>query len=356
LENRAPDNLDVEELIANGAVSIQPPQFEGKFDFAPHLDRIRYYEDGRRVREAIAELWKVQGRNVFVCNGADDAVNHVCATMGRGCVVATFWPAYPYAERFARNAGSHVVRVALAEDGTYPAEIPPETLARRPEIVLLVNPTNPGGRAIAQSTVRRYLDQIPGAIFVVDEAYVDFSPETTLLPLACECDRILIVRSLSKGYGAPGLRLGFVYCAADSIIKTLEDARFFFLTPLTIEGALWLIARGLEETVRLNLEIKRRIVEGIEQIEGLSLRDTDTNFVLVRIADGISAARLQAECERERLWFWWFNETPLFREYFGTSDCHSSLERTFRISPVPESKVECLMYRVEKAVSRAISM
>ena len=76
-------------------------------------------------------------------------------------------------------------------------------------VVVLVNPNNPDGRIVAQQTLVELAATLAarGGLLVVDEAFADFVPETSLLPILPE--GALVLRSFGKAYGLAGLRLGF---------------------------------------------------------------------------------------------------------------------------------------------------
>ena len=76
-------------------------------------------------------------------------------------------------------------------------------------VVVLVNPNNPDGRVVAQQRLVELAGTLAarGGLLVVDEAFADFAPEISLLPIVPE--GALVLRSFGKAYGLAGLRLGF---------------------------------------------------------------------------------------------------------------------------------------------------
>lgn len=84
------------------------------------------------------------------------------------------------------------------------------------EVAVVVNPNNPDGRRVPPSALLRLGRSMAarGGLLVVDEAFVDHTPDASLVPLLAEDDRIVVLRSFGKAYGLPGLRLGFALCGA----------------------------------------------------------------------------------------------------------------------------------------------
>ncbi|NEE28582.1 aminotransferase class I/II-fold pyridoxal phosphate-dependent enzyme, partial [Streptomyces sp. SID7982] len=86
----------------------------------------------------------------------------------------------------------------------------------RPEVVFITSPNNPTGTAVEADTVLALYDAAQAAgpsIVVVDEAYGEFSHQPSLLPLIEGRRNLIVSRTMSKAFGAAGLRLG--YLAAD---------------------------------------------------------------------------------------------------------------------------------------------
>lgn len=111
--------------------------------------------------------------------------------------VAVLSPTYGEHAPAWRKAGAAVREIAdLAEIGDA-------------NVVVLVNPNNPDGRVVAQETLVALAGLLGarGGLLVVDEAFADFAPETSLLPILPE--GALVLRSFGKAYGLAGLRLGF---------------------------------------------------------------------------------------------------------------------------------------------------
>jgi len=336
-------------------MSVCADHYQRNFSLDPHLHQCTFYQGPRRIKEALRDRYEVSPDRLFVTYGVDEAIHQVLGLSSRVRPVLTFWPAYPFPDRFAANFGKPVVRVTLDNLGEYPDTLPGEAVAANPDVVVVVNPTNPGGRTLSHETLARYRRQLPEALFVVDEAYADFASDASMLHHAAESDSMLVLRSLSKGYGLPGLRVGWTVSGDAALASSLEGSRFYFFTPLSIEGAVWVLHHPdyLDETLRMNLAIKKRLTALVERIPGLSAVPTMTNYVLVRMDDSLSASRLQKNCDEAGLVLWWFNETPLFRDYFGAPAKHGSLRRVFRLSPVARSELDRLDRLLTACTARA---
>jgi len=114
-----------------------------------------------------------------------------------------------YAEHAARwRAAGAVVTIAESLD---------ELAAM--DVAVVVNPNNPDGRVTPPSDLLRLARRLRsrGGLLIVDEAFADFTPALCIEPLLAEepaaRENVVVLRSLGKAYGLPGLRLGFALCA-----------------------------------------------------------------------------------------------------------------------------------------------
>jgi histidinol-phosphate aminotransferase len=94
--------------------------------------------------------------------------------------------------------------------------LPPAFAADPAPLKFLVNPNSPTGTWIGRDEVRQVLESSNGVV-VLDEAYVDFAPESRLDLLREGYPNLLLLRSMSKSYALAGLRIGFVLGHPDLI-------------------------------------------------------------------------------------------------------------------------------------------
>jgi threonine-phosphate decarboxylase len=136
-------------------------------------------------------------------------------------------------------------------------------------------------------------------LVIVDESFIDFAgdPVPSLLSAADRYSNLLIVRSMSKHCGVPGLRLGYCYTANSPLRDRLRHfvptwnlniLAQYFLSLLPPTDAEYHAARK-----RLIGDV-RWLYEGLRTIPDLDVYPTGANFVLFKIRSGVTAAELQA--------------------------------------------------------------
>ena len=165
--------------------------------------------------------------------------------------------------------------------------------------LLLINPGNPTGQLIPLDEMVAFMRETKDLeLVIVDESFIDFAgdPVPSLLTLADQFSHLLIVRSMSKHCGVPGLRLGYCYSANLYILNRLR--RFlptwnlntlaqYFLSLLPSTDAAYHDARK-----RLIADV-RALHDALTGIRSLEVYPTGANFVLFKITNGMTATDLQ---------------------------------------------------------------
>lgn len=127
------------------------------------------------------------------------------------CTVAFAGTSYAEHEHAWRKQG-HRVQLTLDD----------ELLSAEADVVVIVNPNNPTGKSFSAQQLLELHEKLlrRGGTLVVDEAFVDASPQLSLAPF-CPRDGLIVLRSLGKFFGLAGARVGFVL-ASPSFLSRLE--------------------------------------------------------------------------------------------------------------------------------------
>ncbi|KUJ54435.1 aspartate aminotransferase [Streptomyces albus subsp. albus] len=226
---------------------------------------------------------------VWAANGSNEVLQQLLQTFGGpGRTAIGFEPSYSMHALIARGTGTGWISGPRREDFTIDVAAARAAIAEhRPEVVFITSPNNPTGTAVEAETVLALYEaaqaarpQGGGAMVVVDEAYGEFSHRPSLLPLLQGRRNLVISRTMSKAFGAAGLRLG--YLAADpAVVDAVQLVRLpYHLSAVTQATAL----AALEHTDTLlgyveQLKAERdRLVTELRAM-GVEVTDSDANFV-----------------------------------------------------------------------------
>ncbi|WP_310728523.1 histidinol-phosphate transaminase [Streptomyces sp. N2A] len=227
--------------------------------------------------------------NVWAANGSNEVIQQLLQTFGGpGRTAIGFEPSYSMHSLIARGTGTGWISGPRNDDFTLDVPAAERAIAEhRPDVVFITTPNNPTGNAVPAEAVLALYEAAQaakaatgGAIVVVDEAYIEFSHGDSLLPLLAGRPHLVVSRTMSKAFGAAGLRLG--YLAADpAVVDAVQLVRLpYHLSAVTQATAL----AALEHTDTLlkyveQLKSERdRLVTELRAI-GYDVTPSDANFV-----------------------------------------------------------------------------
>lgn len=222
---------------------------------------------------------------VWAANGSNEVLQQLLQTFGGpGRTALGFEPSYSMHGLIARGTGTDWLSGARREDFTIDTAAAVREIAEhRPDVVFVCSPNNPTGTAVDSGTVTELYEAAQAAkpsMLVVDEAYGEFSHRPSLLPLIEGRPNLVVSRTMSKAFGAAGLRLG--YLAADpAVVDAVQLVRLpYHLSAVTQATAL----AALEHTDTLLGYVQRlkderdRLVRELRAI-GCEVTESDANFV-----------------------------------------------------------------------------
>ncbi|MET8168915.1 histidinol-phosphate transaminase [Streptomyces sp. NPDC005329] len=247
--------------------------------------------DAVELRTRLAEYltdtsgYAVGPANVWAANGSNEVIQQLLQTFGGpGRTAIGFEPSYSMHGLIARGTGTGWISGPRSEDFTIDLAAAEQAVTEhQPDVVFITTPNNPTGTAVPAETVLALYEAAQAAkpsMVVVDEAYVEFSHGDSLLPLLEGRPNLVVSRTMSKAFGAAGLRLGYL-AAHPAVVDAVQLVRLpYHLSAVTQATAL----AALEHTDTLlkyveQLKSERdRLVSGLLAI-GYEVTASDANFV-----------------------------------------------------------------------------
>ncbi len=162
----------------------------------------------------------------------------------------------------------------------------------------LCNPNNPTGRVTSAERIGQLA--VRNDLVVVDQSYEHYTDGDVLsVRQAMTMQRVVLLHSMTKTYGVPGLRLGYITAPlpiADALRRCLRP---WAVSALAIDAGKYLLEHHDELAVHPDLAEARRLHAAISAIDGISAEPTQTNFMLCRLThDGATAAELKDRLAR----------------------------------------------------------
>jgi histidinol-phosphate/aromatic aminotransferase/cobyric acid decarboxylase-like protein len=162
--------------------------------------------------------------------------------------------------------------------------------------LLLNNPHNPTGKIFSRDSILPYLEQF--ALVVVDEAFMDFVPpneEQSLIPVVQEYANLVILRSLTKFYSLPGLRLGYAIAHPDCLAKWQLWRDPWPVNTLAAAAAIAALqdTEFQQQTWAWLPPARNQLFQGLAEIPGLQPQVSAANFLLVESQESTSQLQHQ---------------------------------------------------------------
>ena len=181
------------------------------------------------------------------------------------------------------------------------------TLDVRANAALLINPNNPTGTLLSHDTLWYLLEALRSLdLVIVDESFIEFSsrtPTPTVMGRLSDFPNVVVLKSLSKNYGIPGLRLGYAASANGEMVAALRRTMPIWsinsLAQYFLEEIDNYQDEYLESCARVR-EAARVLYSGLESLHYLRPYPSQGNFVLCRLEDGITGEELTERLFNER--------------------------------------------------------
>ena len=258
---------------------------------SPYNNGVNRYPDPHQkaLKGEIAQLKGVTPEQVFVGNGSDEAIDlcfRIFCEPGVDNVVAIA-PTYGmYAVAAAIN--NVAVREVPLEAETYALNVPAMLAAAdaHTRLMWVCSPNNPTGNAFSLQQLEALADNF-GGVLVVDEAYIDFSSQPSMLTVLSKHPNVVVLQTLSKAWGMAGLRLGLAF-ASPMIADIFARVKYPYNVnaPTQAEVAKRLHAEPHDAHVAEVCNQRQWLATEVAKMPCvLKVYHSDANFLLVKVTD-----------------------------------------------------------------------
>lgn len=250
--------------------------------------------DYSHLRTALSQAHAVPPEWILPGNGSAELLTWASRDLAPFAATYLPVPAFGDYRRALSAFDARVIPVELPLDA--PSEAQAWTLAleqmmsqtdRQPDCcgLLLNNPHNPTGHLLTQEAIAPYLERF--ALVVVDEAFMDFLPpqqQQSLEHWVIEHPNLVILRSLTKFYSLPGLRLGYAIAHPDRLRRWQQWRDPWPVNSLAAAAAIAVLQDTAfqQQTWAWVEPARTQLIEGLSQIPGLQPLPGAANFLLVQ--------------------------------------------------------------------------
>ena len=243
-----------------------------------NAERLRRYPDPQAdvFRNAAAEINGVSAENIICGNGADELLG---IAMRSFCdekrPVAYPVPTYSLYPVLAGLQGCQVIEIPFDEGFKLPAKLAKTGAS----LTIICNPNAPSGSFTGTDELASLASELSG-VLLIDEAYVDFADENCI-GLVKDFDNVIILRSMSKGYGLAGIRFGYAVGPTDLINGLMKVKDSYNVDAVSVAAAMAAI-KDREYFRQVTEKVKKertKLTDSLRQL-GFEVPKSQANFVL----------------------------------------------------------------------------
>lgn len=241
--------------------------------------------NNKKLISELSNYCNINYKNIQIFNGSDSALHYIFATfLNPETKVLIFYPSYSqvesYIQLYTNNLNYSFITDLFGDHKYHFNDIEDN------DVIYITNPNNPTGKIIDPEVIESLLLRFPKKLFIIDEAYYEFSNKTCAL-MVNKYENLIVTRTFSKAFSLASIRLGYI-CSDISNINKINKIRN------TKEVNSFAQSLGLTALQNINY-IKDRIsiINNnkkifTNQLKKLNIEfiESMSNFVLIRVANG----------------------------------------------------------------------
>lgn len=277
-------------------------EMESNFDVL-----VRQYPSGMEVNRLLAaKSFDVHEEHIVIGNGAAELIKGLLEELdGKLGVIRPTFEEYP--NRWEKEC---VVYDCTENDFSYSAEQLMKYFTENPvDALVLINPDNPTGHCLREDEIRLLLQwsKDSGINLIVDESFLDFADdEESLLSeqMLNDNQNLYVVKSISKSYGVPGLRIGILASGNTDMIRRLKKNLSIWNINSMAEFFMQILDKyknDYADSLRKIKAERKHFFEELCKIGCLKVYPSQANYFMCEILNGISSEELAARLLRENI-------------------------------------------------------
>ena len=277
-----------------------PPHMMVEEMIASFQTLLTQYPSGQRVNSLLAwNYFNIHQENIVVGNGAAELIKSLLGFFdGKTGFIRPTFEEYPH--RFCKE--NSVFFDVSAKDYSYTADdIIGFFTENKVDNLVIINPDNPSGNYISKADMLRLVEwgKTNSVNIVLDESFIDFAddPDSSLLvqKIISDNPHLYLMKSISKSYGVPGLRLGILASGNKEIIAEIKKDVSIWNINSFAEFYMQIYIKYIkdyEKAKELFRKERARFVEKLSETEGIRVLPSQANFLLIELTSGITAFEL----------------------------------------------------------------
>ena len=287
---------NIQQMKAYSSARDEYKEFQADMVFLdanenPFDNSLNRYPDPQQaaLKALISDQKEVALDQILLGNGSDEVLDLIFRAFcePNSDNILTLPPTYGMYDVLANLNAIENIQVPLSSDFQIEVDLVIENIKPNTKLLFICSPNNPSGNTVDRSAIERLLKAFNGLI-VIDEAYIDFTEETSWTQFLNVYPNLIVVQTLSKAYGLAGIRLGICY-ASKEIIAVLNKIKTpYNVNTLSQEAAV----KALHNKDVVSDQIASILNERIRLKKALTaysfikkIYPSEANFFLIKVDD-----------------------------------------------------------------------
>lgn len=264
-----------------------------KIKIFEEFDRILHYPDTIDTLKAISKYHNITEKNILLGNGSSECIFLVFTALKPKNVIIPY-PTFSEYQRAAEINGCKVLFSRLNIEKGFSLDL---SKIINSDMIFICNPNNPTGNIIINS--KNEIKNLPQKFIVIDETFIDFlpdSPKYSFIHQAVNDKRIIVIRSFTKIFAMPGLRIGYIV-AHESIINELKKYQIpWSINSIGLYTAILMLKNKtyIKKTLKIIKKERKYLSDKILKTDCFITYPSVTNFILVKtIKKGLTSLNVK---------------------------------------------------------------
>ncbi|MFC0478243.1 threonine-phosphate decarboxylase CobD [Robertmurraya beringensis] len=282
-------HLDMPETVIDFSANINPigPPATVKNRWNELFSLVSDYPDptAERLTGLLSKQEGVRKEQILVGNGGAELISLVGRLL-TGKKVLIVQPAFSEYEEACR-VNQCEVRYHLMDVDRWELRIDELLVSlREVDAVFLCNPNNPTGMFFPKHTIEVLARECAryGTLLIVDEAFYDFIEEyESIVSCLQHCENMIILRSMTKMFSIPGIRLGYLMANEALLAKIRESKPHWSVNAIAMKVGEWCLSESdyIEQTIQL-IKKERERLQSFYRDQEFSYSPSNVNFYLLK--------------------------------------------------------------------------
>ncbi len=295
-------NLDIlvrKNILEMNSYSSARDEFENKkqklvfldANESPFQNEINRYPNNKHIdlKQTLLELNQLSNGQIVLGNGTDEILDLIMRVFcdPNSDKIITIPPTYGMYDVIAKTNNVENIKVPLKSNFTLNLEELKKSFSEKTKLLFLCSPNNPTGNSFSRKDLIDLIESFSGVV-VIDEAYIDFSSNSSLVSLINKYNNLIVTQTMSKAFGMAGIRLGMGFSNSKIVNYINKIKPPYNINLLTEKRALKELKNidTIKTNIKIILEERNKLIDSLNELSFIiKVYPSDSNFILIKVDD-----------------------------------------------------------------------